>query len=408
MKASINLLTKQRVTSKGYPIVVKLFYNSQNKPSKNIGHSFEEDWDFQEKKTRVTHPEHFELLPKILNYHAKIIKINNNNYSFDDARSLLFGPIVQKSNNNTKFISFFDVFIKELKAKNKSTRMHEQVRNILYNYLDGKDIEINDVTYEWLNKFMIDKIKPGTNGSGVMTYLSKMRTVFKEAQRRESLKVKSINPFSGLIETVPRKKDVIDIEPEELKKLFNYQPKKGTSKKNNLVTQRNIELLLLQFYLGGIDYADLALLEWSKMKNKRIKFKRYKNRSKKSYYVTADNMITPEALAIIEKYGTKDSDRIFSFIPNPFPEGNDDYPNNRRTFNKSIAKVCENLKIPKMSSKSMRYVFRTFAGNLFIHDLIVMNLQAHKSESVSHRYQGKIPNDIKDKEHQKIIDLLLY
>ena len=54
----------------------------------------------------------------------------------------------------------------------------------------------------------------------------------------------------------------------------------------------------------------------------------------------------------------------------------------------------------------MRYIFRTYAGELLIHDLIVTKIQGHRPSGVTYGYQGKISFDVQDREHLKIIDII--
>jgi hypothetical protein len=239
---------------------------------------------------------------------------------------------------------------------------------------------------------------------GIMSYLRTIRAVYKEAQRRTSLKIKTDNPFLGVMRT-PTPKKVIELHPKQLKITTNYQP--ITSNPVSASKQhRNLDVLLFQFYIGGHDLIDIALLQWDYIKKNRVVFKRYKNRNKKNGGPVVDNILFTEALQVIELYGDKTTPRIFSFIPDPLIDKKK-YNYFRRTFNRSLESISKNKNLREnLKSKSTRYLFRTYAGELLIHNLIVMKLQGHTPEGITYNYQGNISHKVVDESHRKIIDYL--
>lgn len=320
-----------------------------------------------------------------------------------------------------KLIQFFDVRIKELEELSKSTKAYTETKTQLSYFFETQgenDILINDVDYEWLQRFSHFKKKSTKRGKGgVNFYLRTIRAVFKEAQKRESLNIKKDNPFLGLIDN-NTSKEVIDIPIDDIKKLLVITEKykafaydsisipenKGMTKKNALLRIRSIELWLFQFSIGGVDFADIACLKWENIYKNRISFRRYKNRNKSGGGSLVDNLLSEFSQYVIEKYGDKNTERIFSFIPYPSSEG---YISCRDGFGKILNRVSQALKYKEsIKTKSPRYIFRSIAGELQINTLVIMQLQGHKPEGVSYKYQKKLPYNIIDKEHRKIIDTI--
>lgn len=264
----------------------------------------------------------------------------------------------------------------------------------------GDYVLFNEVTYEWLNAFILFKRNAGTPLAGIMSYLATMRAVYKEAQWRKSLEVPPENPFLNVIKKVTPKPPV-DFTQNHIKKLYEFTPVLGTTKINVAKMQRNIDAWLFQFFIGGHDYADIARMRWENIRDGRIIFKRYKNRNKLLGGLEANNILLPEALDIIKKHGTPDHDRIFSFIPDPETE-TAKYKEFRNNVNRSLKSICNSLKIPVVKSKTPRYVFRTFAGEKLIHDILVARIMAHKLEGVTYRYQGVISQEVQDNAHKSI------
>ncbi|SHJ45720.1 phage integrase SAM-like domain-containing protein [Aquimarina spongiae] len=305
--------------------------------------------------------------------------------------------------NTIGLIEFFEIRIQELKDQGASTQAYTDTKKQIKNFLLGKDISINHVNYEWLNSFIIYKRKYGKGKGNVSFLLRTLRALYKEAQRRDSLNVKKDNPFLGLVKN-EKSKETPDFSIIELKKLFKYTPKKYTNNKSILTTQRHIDIFLLQFAIGGHDYADIANLKWESIKNGRIVFRRFKNRNKPNGGEKIDNFLNQFAIATINKYGDRNSKKVFSYIPYP---STDNYKYARNSANASLIRVSKILGFEKaLSSKTSRYLFRSIGGELLINDLVLMQLQGHKKHGVTFNYQKKIPNEVQDREHQRILDQL--
>lgn len=406
MVATIKLLTSQREGKKGYPIAVELIESTKNRSRRTIGSSKKEFWNAEKSEPFKEHPDYYDLLPIILDYNAKITKVNFGSYTFEEAHSILFEDDESRRAKNASFdigfISFLDTFIQDKVIKGESIQRYLDLKSVLNTYTLDQDFLINNITYEWINAFSMQKLKTGCGQGGLMTYLRAMRTVYKEAQRRTSLKIKADNPFIGAIKT-PVTKQVVELSREQITAFLNFKCKPSTTEASELKMKRNIAVWHFQFLIGGCDYIDIGLLKWSDIKDMRILFKRHKNRNMQNGGVTVNNYLTDAARQVIDVYGNKKTDRIFSFIPDPITEEYN-YKNFRGRINRSLAAISKQTNVPKVTTKSTRYIFRTYAGELLIHDLIIMKLQGHTPEGVTYRYQGSISPKVQDKAHKDIIE----
>jgi hypothetical protein len=386
LKASLKLITSS-YTKKGHPLVVELFISSKDRPRETIAHTPPEYWDAENEQLLKQHPYYQHIVPTVLEYKAKCIKVNHGKYTVDEAKEIIF-------NNNDELkplglIEFFNIRIEEKKNNKKPFQSYSNVKHVLELYISPKqDIPMNHITYEWLNTFKLFKLQDGCKMGGVMSYFRTIKAVYKEAQRRTSLKVKNDNPFLGVMETVVAK-EVLDISKKQFQSLLNFEQQKGVSDVNHSKQLRNIKLLLFQYYIGGHDLVDVSMLEWNKIKNSRVKFKRYKNRDRPGGGPLVDNVVHPEAQKIINDIGTPDDKRVFSFIPNK-ETNSKQYQTFQRNLNRSYKSICKTLKIPKLTTKSTRYIYRTFASELEIYDLTLYKIMGHKPKGISFNYQGKM------------------
>ena len=285
----------------------------------------------------------------------------------------------------------------------KSIRHFDEAVAQIKNFQGEKAIDINDITYGFLKQFESFKRRTGTgNGSGIKKTVRTLRTIYKEAKRRGKIHDLSVDPFDGLDIKVERKQrnEIWDID--DLKKLFNFVPKESTSKASKTNMQRVIDIFLFQVAIGGHDLADVANLKWKDLQNGRVSFQRFKLRSHTSR-LWINNMIFPFAQIVIDKHGTKNENRVFSFYADPLTEN---YRKQNGYQLKTLNRISKTLKIPKITTKSPRYIFRSIGGQLGVNELLLNQLMAHKPSSVSHRYQQDLSLETQDEAHKKVLSLL--
>lgn len=396
MRASIKTLKNKNGE---LDIFVELFLDNKNRPRKKIGSTHPRHWDNENKEIFNTHPFYKLLFPTIKLYHSRIAQVNFGDYSFEAAKKILF---TGDENHQEDFLQFYKKFISERKLLGQNIAMFELVYSELVKF-SGDSIPFSSINYEWLQKFIIYKKGLGTGTAGVNTYLRTIKSVYREAQRRTSLGVPPGNPFDGLIKNVAPKPRPL-ITPEHLREIFNFTPLPSTTHHNQKIMLRNIAMFRFQLLIGGHDYADIASLKWENIQGGRLVFKRFKNRNKNYGGEEISNIIVPEAQAIINKYGTKNKDRIFGFIPEP---GNyDKYRQYCRGIARSLERIAKSAGIPHVTLKSPRFIFRTMAGELLIHDILVAKIMGHKLEGITYRYQSSISKKVQDQAHLKIIEEL--
>jgi len=404
-----------RLNKKGYPVV---FYFRNKKIRKRVALNWyfkKEEWDFRLQQPIPSAPDFDFVYPQLINYKYLIKDLLYHNETNINAYLRIFKPSLKskiellqdsikelQSEDNVGILIMFDTIITEKIKKKESVKFYKETKKQIADFLNDQDQAINTIDYDFLNGFILFKKEMGTGTPGIMAYLRTLRAVFKEAQRRPSLGVQSGNPFLGLIKNTTSEK-IVDITPTDIQKFKQWQPHKFANKTAQHNMQRAINLWLFQLLIGGHDLADVAYLTYSNYKNERLQFKRFKNRNKPGGGVMVNNMVLPFAKIFIEKYGTKNNERLFDWIPHPLLELSR-YQSFRNNYNRSLKTICTAQKIEILKSKSPRYVFRTLAGELLVNDLVIMQLQGHKPVGVSFSYQKTLPKILIDKHHKLIID----
>lgn len=412
MAISANIILDTRYKSKdGYHIKIRVRpkYIPLNE------YSEKEHWDGE--NVTKEHPDYRRLYTKLNKRKLQLLEelqyCNDNNLSVEAAYEVIKNGLEDKeteifalkqkikqlqSQSGITFVEFANIRIEEKSKIGESIKPYEEVRNLIKKY---GNIPLNDITYEWLSKFVNDKLSGKANRGGVNAYLRSIRAIYKEAQRRESLGIKKDNPFIGIFKA-SAKKDVIKLNDEDWEKILNFKPESITKQQKD-AQMKYMRLFLFQLVIGGHDLVEISLLTFKNLKDGRVKFKRYKNRNKPDGGIEVDNLLLPYALDFIEEYGTGNKGDVFSFIPN-YKTERAKYDSFIRAYNRSLKSISNKLELSDiLKSKSPRYLFRTQAGNMMIGDVVVSQIQGHKLQGMTFSYQGRIPYGIQDKFHKKIV-----
>lgn len=420
------IIDLRRKTKKGYPLKIRIYDTLENKSSP---HKYIPLKLYQEGPEIVYNSF---LKRRSLDLEKEIEYCNNNFLRINEAYNIILNGIpindiegeiqllefklqslYNKSgrNNQKGFIEFTKELIKERERLKIDTKAYNTLINIISILIEPKeDFAINDITKEFLRELEIKMIDRGNSARTIKTYFTYLSAIYTEAQSRESLNIKKSNPFY-VIKVYNKNKVEYNVSTDDLKKLLSIKIEDLSLKHKSKQTtkeqlKRDIDIFLFQFAIGGHDLIDIANLQWNNIKDSRLIFQRTKNRNK-TKPIEVDVMLSDFALSIINKYGDKTKERIFSFIPDPNIHY-ESYHNYLTSLNKSKYKqISKQLKLEtELKTKAPRYIFRTIAGNELIDSYVIMKIQGHKPQGMTFGYQGALNYEVQDREHQKILDLV--
>lgn len=420
------IIDERRKTKKGYPLKIRIYDTLEKKSSP---HKYIPLKIYQEGPEIVYNSF---LKRRSLDLEKEIEYCNNNFLRINEAYNIILNGIpiddiegeiqllefklqslYNKSgrNNQKGFIEFTNELIKERERLKIDTKAYRTLINIISILIEPKeDFVINDITKEFLRELEIKMIDRGNSARTIKTYFTYLSAIYTEAQSRESLNIKKTNPFY-IIKVYNKNKVEYNITTDDLKKLLTVKVEDLSLKHKSKETtkeqlKRDIDIFLFQFAIGGHDLIDIANLQWGNIKDNRLVFQRTKNKNK-TRPIDVDVMLSDFAVSIINKYGDKKNERIFSFIPDPNLHY-DSYHNYLTSLNKSKYKqISKQLKLDTdLKTKAPRYIFRTIAGNELIDSYVIMKIQGHKPQGMTFGYQGALNYEVQDREHQKILDLV--
>jgi len=376
MKASIKIITSEKKTENGYPVYLILSDGSK-RVKRCVCHSFTEDWDVLNQLPYKHHPAYFELISSIYEYHSRVKKINYGNYVFKTAATLLFPE------TKTKSSVFYDACLLFC-GPNKTGSVYKTVLNSFNTYFPGVLVlEITPFMVQNYMKLLLMVNKP----NGVYAYLTKLTTLFSRVSDAS-------NPFKGIR---PRRvktpqKQLIDKDLIKLTTTLTYV---GINDFKNTIdtVNRYRYYWLLMFYLGGIDFIDLAKMRYdTHVFNGRIQF--YRNKGGTNAFV--NNLIPELAHSILKKF------KCYPYLVPIYKTSNLD--NFRNNMNKRFSEGVKDLELTnKPLTKSARYTFINRARQLMIDERITMEIVGHEQHNVHSIYTDNFPLTVRDEAHLKII-----
>ena len=378
MKINLKLDTNKN-KKEGFPLVLSIYVSKSDRLYRFSGFfATAEQWDFKKEEPKKNHPLYIGITNYILETKQKINDLLNSRVKMTAQQIFEF---INGKDDDLYF--FWEQRISEMKEAKQigNAKFYEGYLKLFKNY--KKTLKFSDIDYNFINKFKLNKKKTCSNNA-INIYLKSIQAIYNEAVRRGVYVPNTYtNPFKGMKESSEPTKDK-NLSIEEMKIIVKNKIEGRYSK--------YYDYFLLLFYLGGIDFIDLANLKKEHIRHGRIKFVRFKGGTNE----IIDNKIFPEAEEILNKY---DSESEYLL-----PIYNGEYLNVYRRFMANFRNYLLKIGITSyFTSKSARYTFINIGKELLLNREILMELTGHSRGDVHSIYEGRFSNQIKDEVHEKII-----
>lgn len=376
MKAKLFLLKLNQDSQQRYPICIELIHGKQRK-RKKIGASLLAHWNFDNNTPTKMHPNFNMLMPILMEYNAKIFDINFGNYDFSRAADFLF------SNTDSNTSDFYQAGL-SICDNTTTGKLFKTVLNSFNGFAPG--IKSDAITPQLAEKYM-QYLSLKNKPNGVHTYMRKLNTIYNRVGN-------GANPFKGVrpkrVKTP--KKGLLD---SDVLKLINTRTitTKFDGKNTNQTINYPRYYWLLMFYLGGIDFVDLAALRYDQhVIDGRVQF----NRSKGGTDAYVNNIIPKSAHEILKHFN------CYPYLIPAFKYT--DYKSFVNKCNTNLHQRTQDLQLSKKPlTKSARATFIDRAQQLLVDQRITMEIVGHTDNSVHAIYTDSFPLQVRDTAHLKII-----
>lgn len=344
-------------------------------------------WDFKTNKPTSKCPNREFLIKLIAEktkaYTDKILELKAMEKDFTAT------TLVEKVTNPIKVKTVGDVFldyIRRLTAEKRTGYMLsvKQVYNSLLKFNKHLNIYFPDIDISWLRKYETwlrsNNIKENTIGIRFRT----LRAIYNLAIEENIVKAEYY-PFKKYKvsklheETVKRA-----ITKEDINKILSY-------KSSNPFTRLPIDLFTFSYFMGGINFVDMAYLTKDNIIDNRLIY----SRRKTSKLIKLP--LQPKAIELTQKYADPDNPYLFPILPT-FHKTEQQQ---RNRIHKVIAKVNDRLKaigeelnLPiELTTYVARHSFATSLKRSGVNTSLISEALGHSSERVTQIYLDSFGND---------------
>ncbi|MGG8495927.1 phage integrase SAM-like domain-containing protein [Tenacibaculum sp. TC6] len=402
MKGKIVLdVRKNQLRKSGFPVVVKLA-NKGSKKLFSLGICFlEKEWDSEKQEPKNDKRKILFIRKKKLALEELLFDaLDNPRIDFEHIKSKLLGS--EQNITSGCFYEFAEFYVGELKKKVDDKGFAKIGNALTYEAALAQmkvfrsQLLLSDIDYTLLSNFKNWQYSKGNKKNTIAAYMKSYRALYKEAVRRGLVDDKK--PFDGIFKGITVKKN------RTQKKHINKETIKLLEGINNLPEGRQtvLDLWLLQFYFGGLDFKDLYYLENYQISKGRVFFTRGKLDDNGYQF---DLKIFPKAQKILDKYRVKDGRFVF-----PWRKDYTGYKTFYSRVLKNLKRIQDDFNINieplggNFATKVSRHTFATIGSRLFIEPDLLRTLMGHERDDIDTVYKDVYPQEVRDEYHFKIID----
>lgn len=347
-----------------------------------------EHWDFKKNKPKPDCPnrEHLEKLiaNKISEIKAEIVELKSTD------REYTASSLIHQLSRTDKTTSVSDLFLEHLKFLQDVKRTGymlslKQTYNSLVKYNGSLDIPFSEIDVNWLRRYeaWLRKNNKAENTIGIR--LRNLRVIFNLAIERGILK-KDLYPFDRYkVSKLHQDTSKRSITKDEIMAVLQYPLENA-----DFYTKLAIHLFSFSYYMGGINFVDMAMLTSNNIVNGRLIY----HRKKTSRLINLP--LSSEAIGILTSYNLKGKGYIFPILS--VKHNTEQMRLNRlhkviTKVNKALKNIGEELGLPiKLTTYVARHSFATVLKRAGVSTSLISESLGHSSEKVTQIYLGSFEN----------------
>lgn len=305
MNVSFAIRMDKSVTlkNKKHPLVLQVIFNRKIRKKRLGLEASEDQWNAEDHEFRKgTHnrEENNATLHKALIRAEKIERQHFNRRPFNYKK---FAELFEQGEISDMKVRDFAIQVYEDKLKKgriKSAYDYQALESAISKVPDS-EIYLSEMDEQWLDDFEDYFVERGCK---CFNYMKLMRALYNMAIKKRLVDFKSnpfenpLNPYGYKVGKLRKNKSKFnnngkmeDLSENQLIQLFNYSP-------ISEVEEKYLDIWFLSYYLFGVNFKDLALMEIKQIRENVW----YYNRSKTNISLDSGKPILPEARKIIDKY----------------------------------------------------------------------------------------------------------
>ena len=347
-------------------------------------------WDFEKNQPKRNCPNRDAILrlitEKTKEYQEQLIELKIENKEFT-AKSL-----VQKVTNPTKRKTVGELFIERIQELKDAKRLgyaesHETVYHSLLNFNGHLDIYFSEIDKEWLQKYEAWLRNIGNKENTIGIRFRTLRAVYNIAMEKQFVKPECYPFRSYKVSKLHQDTAKRALTKNDVLEIINYQ---AQSKKCRY-RQLTVDLFAFSYFMGGINFKDIAFLKEDNIIDNRLSYIRRKTKQLITLPLQA------QAIEIINKYKSTNNPYLFPILSSqPLTESQQ---RNRirqvaKSINRNLKAIGEELNLPiDLTTYVARHSFATVLKRSGVNTSIICEAMGHSSEKVTQIYLDSFENE---------------
>lgn len=360
----------------------------------NLGVSTKkEDWDFEYNRPKEICPnkESLEKLisSKILEIKSKIVELKAENKCFSAT------TLVEKVNTPSKLLTVGELFKQHILSLEEEKRTGyklsiQQTYNSLLKFNKHLDIYFSEIDVNWLKRYETWLRKQGKSENTIGIRFRNIRMIFNLAMNMELVKPENY-PFKKFkVSKLHQNTIKRAITKEEIQAVINF-PITG----KDFYTCLAVNLFAFSYFMGGINFVDMAYLTENSIINNRLIY----NRKKTSKLINLP--MQERALMILKGYKDKSSPYLFPILSSYHKTEQQRLNRLHKVITKvnaALKNIGKELDIPvKLTTYVARHSYATVLKRAGVSTSIICESLGHSSEKVTQVYLDSFENNQIDK-----------
>lgn len=389
MNTNVNILCyKSKTLSNGeHPLMIRVCKDGKKK-YQSLGISVNPaHWDFKKNKPKSNCPNK-EYINKIIadksnEFAEQIVKLKSERKEFT------VNSLIDNTSKKVKPKTVGDVFLEQLQRLTDENRRGymlstKQVYNSLIDFNKHLNIYFSDINVTWLRRYETYLRKKGIAENTIGIRFRTLRAIYNLAIKESIIKADHY-PFKNYkVSKLHQETAKRAITKEDVNRILDYQS-------TNKYLKLPIDLFAFTYYVGGINFVDIAYLTKENLMDGRLIYTRRKTGK------LIKIPLQPQAIELIEKYSDKESPYLFPIL-STYHKTEQQRANR---VHKVITKVNQRLKevgkaldIPiALTTYVARHSQATVMKKAGVSTSIIRELMGHSSERVTQIYLDSFDNE---------------
>lgn len=348
-----------------------------------------EHWDFKKNQPKADCPnrEYIEKLiaNRISEIKAEIVELKAEDKEFTAT------TLVQSISKGSKASTVSDIFLEHIEFLREMKRTGyllsiRQTYNSMLKFCGSLDIPFSEIECGWLKRYEIWLRKQGMSENTIGIRFRNLRMIYNLAIEKGVVK-KELYPFDSYkVSKLHEETAKRAITKEDILAVLNYPLDKA-----DFYTQLAIHLFSFSYFMGGINFVDMAMLTSKNIVNNRLIY----NRKKTGKLINLP--LIDEARAIIEIYDNNSSNSYLFPILSALHKTEQMKLNRLHKVitkvNKALKQIGEELDLPiKLTTYVARHSFATVLKRAGVPTSIICESLGHSSEKITQIYLDSFEN----------------